>query len=55
MQKRYKDLEADMQRSKSYAGMYEDVVKQIEGAGQKSLQESNAEVAARVSLSERND
>lgn len=27
MQLKYKDLEADMQRSKSYAGMYEDVVK----------------------------
>lgn len=30
MQQRYKDIEASMQRSKSYAGMYDDVVKQIE-------------------------
>lgn len=32
MQQRYKDTEAYMNRSKSYAGMYEEVVKQIEAA-----------------------
>lgn len=55
MQQRYKDAEDYMNRSKSYAGMYEEVVNKIEGDQQKSLQESNAEVAARIALAERND
>lgn len=55
MQQKYKALEADMQRSKSYAGMYEDVVKQLEASEESRSKQSEAEIAAKLALSERND
>lgn len=55
MQQKYKDIEADMNKSKSYSSMYENVVKQLEEKDKKKLKEAKTEVAARVALAERND